>query len=66
MRKITISMNEETKRELEKASERIGVSQSAYISMLIRRAETEYHTGKVFEQINPEQIKQIMEERNKA
>lgn len=62
IKKLTISMNEETKEVLEKASSRYGVTQSGYISMLIRRAEIEYNTSKFLEQMTPEQMREALEE----
>lgn len=61
IKKLTISLNAETKEVLENASSRYGVTMSAYISMLIRRAEIEYNTSKFLEQMTPEQMRKALE-----
>lgn len=62
IKKLTISLNAETKEVLEKASSRYGVTMSAYISMLIRRAEIEYNTSKFLEQMTPEEMRKAISE----
>jgi predicted transcriptional regulator len=65
MAKLTITMNDEVKKTLENAAERIGVSQSSYISQLIMQREIEYQTARFMKGLSAEQIQKGLEDQLK-
>jgi len=66
MPKINLNMNESVRAILEETSERMGISMSAYVSMLIMKADTEFQMTRLLKLFPEDQLRAEIEKQTKG
>lgn len=66
MPKINLNMNENVRAILEETSERMGISMSAYVSMLIMKADSEFQMTRLLKLFPEDQLRAEIEKQTKG
>lgn len=66
MPRITLNMNDNVKSVLEETAKRNGISMSAYVSLLIMKADTEFQMTRLLKLFPEEQLRAEIEKQTKG